>query len=156
MPFTDPECNALVAAITSAAQKLGIFDKVTGHEPKSAPASGLTCSYFMDFFGPVSARSGLDRTCMMLVYQARVLTSMLAEPADEIDPSILKATSGLILAYHGDFDLGIDGLELDLLGAYWQGGLAARAGYVTIGSTQYRGMIISIPIIINDAYLQVR
>lgn len=147
---------AIVAAVISPAQTLGVFDKVNGHEPKSAPASGVVCSYFLDFFGPMPSRSGLDRSSMMLVYQARIQTSMLAEPVDEIDPALLKATSALLLKYHGDFDLGVGDLELDLLGMFWQGGIAARAGYVTQGSTQYRAMIMSIPIIINDAYLQGR
>jgi hypothetical protein len=156
MAFDDAAVAALVAALISPAQRLGIFDRVNGHEPKSAPASGITCSYFLDYFGPMPARSGLDRTSMILVFQARIQTSMLAEPADSIDPNLLKATAGLMLAYHGDFDLGVTDLELDLLGMYWQGGLAARAGYVSQGSTEYRAMIVSIPVITNDAFLQAR
>lgn len=150
------DTDALVAALISPAMTLGVFDKVNGHEPKSAPASGVTCSFFADFFGPMPARSGLDRTSMVLAYQARIQTPMLQEPVDSIDPGLLKATSALLLKYHGDFDLGVADVELDLLGMFWQGGLAARAGYIMQGSTQYRAMIMSIPIIINDAYLQVR
>lgn len=150
------DVDALYAAVISPAQRLGVFDKVNGHEPKSAPASGVVCSYFLDYFGPMQSLSGLNRTTMGMVVQARIQTSMIAEPVDGIDPALLRATSALMLAYHGDFDLGVTDCELDLLGRWWTGGLAARAGYVTIGNTQYRAMILSIPMILNDVYAQVR
>jgi hypothetical protein len=148
---------AIFSAVISPAETLGVFDRVNGYEPKNAGVSGLVCSYFLDYFGPMASQSGLDRTTMGLVFQARIQTSMLAEPAEQIDPAILGATAVLMNAYHGNFDLGFaDGTELDLLGYWWPGGLAARAGYVDAGQTKYRAMILSIPLTVRDAFPQVR
>lgn len=151
------DVRALFTAVISPAQRLGVFDKVNGSEPKNAGSSGVICSYWLDTFAPIAAQSGVDRTTMGLVFQARIQMSALAEPADEIDPLVLDATSKLMDAYHGDFDLGLpDGSELDLLGAWWAGGLAARAGYIDLGQTKYRAMILSVPVTVRDAYIQVR
>lgn len=151
------DINALFAAVITPAMTLGVFDRVNGHEPKSAPPGNtITASYYLDFFGPMQAQSGVDRTTMGLVFQCRVQTGMLADPPDAIDPNLLSAVSELMGAYHGNFDLDVADTELDLLGRWWAGGVAARAGYVTQDGNMYRALILSIPVIVNDVYLQVR
>lgn len=151
---------ALTSAIISPAQRLGVFEKVNGAEPKSAPGKGVVCSYWVEGLYPIPAKSGVDKTTMGLVYQARIQTSMLEEPVDKIDPQLLDASARLMAAYHDDFDLSAgnpaDQLELDLLGEWWAGGLAARAGYITQGTTTYRAMVMSIPVTIYDPFGQVR
>lgn len=156
MAITDDTINTLFAAVISPAETLGVFEKVNGHEPKSAGGPGIVCSFWLDAFAPIPTKSGVDRTTMGLVFQARIQSNAMAEPADGIDPALLQATSALVSAYHGNFDLGVADCELDLLGSWFPGGLAARAGYIDLGQTKYRAMILSIPITIYDAYQQVR
>ena len=148
------DAKAIFAAVTSHAQALGVFDKVNGHEPKSAPASGLICSFWVEVLRPIPPRSGLASTSALLVLSARVQTTMLAEPADDIDPRILSATDALMIAYTGDFDLSGQVAKVDLLGAFWPAGLNARAGYLNQDSKLFRVMVVDIPLVINDAWSQ--
>lgn len=150
------DSRGIFSAVTSHAQALGVFDRVNGHEPKSAPGSGLTCSFWLETLRPLPARSGLASTSALLVLSARVQTTMLAEPADDIDPRILSATDALMIAYSGDFDVYGSVANVDLLGAHWSGGLNARAGYLNHDSKLYRVMVIDLPLVINDAWAQVQ
>lgn len=148
------DSRAIFAAATSHAQALGKFDKVTGHEPKSAPSSGITCSFWVEALRPIPGRSGLASTSALLVLSARVQSSMLSEPADDIDPRIIGGADALMLAYSGDFDLGGAVANVDLLGAFWPNGLWARAGYLNQDGKLFRVMVVEIPLVINDAWAQ--
>jgi hypothetical protein len=151
------DSRAIVDAVASHAAASGHFDSaVNKHEPKSPPGHGLSASVWAQRLRPVPAASGLRSTSALLVLNLRVQAGMLQEPQDDIDPYILDAVDALMIAYSGDFTLGGLVRNVDLLG---QSGvaLAAEAGYLTIGGQQggmYRVMVITIPMIINDAWEQ--
>jgi hypothetical protein len=148
------DLGAIVTACASKAAALGFFDRVNTYEPKSAPGYGLTVAVWSDRLDPVQA-SGLDQTSARVVLNLRVYARMLQEPQDMIDPNMLAATSAVIGAFSGDFDLGVTGVrEVDLLGMYGVP-LSAQAGYINQDGTLYRVMTVTVPVVVNDAWGQV-
>jgi hypothetical protein len=143
----------ILDAACSHAQASGWFDAgVTGHEPKNAPGNGLSAALWVDRVRPVPARSGLASTTAVVELNVRISTTMLHEPADEVDPLIMSAADALMGAYSGDFELG--GLaQIDLLGAYGTP-LAGRAGYLNQDGRLYRIFLITLPLVVNDLWSQ--
>lgn len=145
--------SALIDAITSHASATGLFDSVQGHEPKSAPGNGLTCAVFVANVGPARTGSGLATTTVRVELTARIYKPFISQPEDLIDPGVVDACDEFMTALSGDFSLGGNARNVDLLGA--QGTpLSARAGYQTIDKNTYRVLDITIPIIVNDAFTQ--
>ena len=146
--------QALEDAAVSAALTLGLFDKVQGHEPKNAPGHGLTAAVWAQEIRPIQA-GGLAATSGRVELATRVYTNMLREPQDAIDPAVLKAADALMAAYSGNFDLDIAGVRcVDLLGMYGDP-LSARAGYLNQDGKLYRVMTVTVPVIVNDLWVQV-
>ena len=152
--------QGIVDALVSHAQLTGRFEKVNTSEPKSAPASGMTCSIWAQGLTPHAPSSGLNVTSAYLVMQVRIYDSMLRSVVDEqdrIDPNMLAATDELMASYTGEFTLAGLVMSIDLLGMGGES-LRAEAGYVQIGgpgSGMYRIMTITVPMIIADAWTQV-
>jgi hypothetical protein len=145
--------QALLDTIQSHALTLGLFEQVNTHEPKAAPANGPWCSIWVQSIAPLGGASGLAITSGRVELRARIGTKMLAKPEDAIDPNILSAVSVLIGEYSGAFTLGGTARNIDLLGQYGTP-LSAVAGYVTIDGSMYRVMDVTIPVIINDLWVQ--
>jgi len=143
----------LIDTVTSHAAALGVFDVVNGHEAVSGPGRGVTASYSIVSLGPAAGQSGLSMTSALVVFEAVIYRSLMTHPLDLIDPEIMAAVDALIAAYSGDFTLGGTIRNVDLLG---QTGLTLRAeaGYVPYEGSAYRVMMLTIPLIINDAWLQ--
>lgn len=139
-------------ALQSHALASGWFDKVNGHEPKSAPGKGVTCSFWLDTLGPLK-RSGLAASSALLVYSCRIQMNMLAPDQDAIDPEMLRASSALMSAYSGDFTLGGQIENIDLLGANGPG-LSLRAGYIDQDGKKFRVYVITIPMVVEDLWEQ--
>lgn len=154
-PITDWDAflRRVTGRLASHAGASGKFDRVQKAEPKSAPGTGLTYAIFVSALGPVPRTSGLDATSARLEFTGRIFRPFLAVPDDLIDPNVAGAVGYLIAAYSGDFTLGDEIDQIDLLGAYGAP-LGARAGYITLGNTTFRTMDIVIPLIINDAWDQ--
>lgn len=140
--------------VVSHAQSLGMFESVNSHEAKSAPGNGLHCDVVADRLTPARGGSGQAATTGLLVLLVRVMTSMLAEPQDDIDPGILTACDALLGEYSGDFTLGGTVERVDLLGQFGQP-LELRAGYIDIDNKKFRVMEITLPLVIDDIWSQV-
>ena len=145
--------EGLFNALTSHALTLGRFDRVNGHESKNAPGNGLTCDIWFARLDPVPPASGLASTSTRVVFTARVYSNMLQEPQDGIDPAILSATDALMAAYSGDFELGGQVRDVDLLGETGIA-LSAQAGYLKVDTTTYRTVDITIPLVVSDLWTQ--
>lgn len=145
--------RAIIDAAVSHALELGWFDQVSGHEPKRAPGLGLSAAVYAQRLSFVRERSGLNSTSALVVLNVRCMTSMLAEPQDDIDPNLLNAVDALMRAYSGDFTLGDLVANVDLLGAH-SPGLAADAGYLNQDQQLYRVVVITLPLVINDLFDQ--
>jgi hypothetical protein len=149
------DIDTILDGIISHALASGWFERVnvrTG-EPKNAPGSGLTVAVWAQAIDPIPAASGLTSTTSRVTLQERIYSNMLQEPADMIDPNVIKATDVLCTAYSGDFTLGGSIKQVDLLGAHGVS-MHTQAGYVTINQTMYRCMDITLPLIVNDLWTQ--
>lgn len=153
MAFDQAAVNTLFDRVTSGALALAVFDRVNQHEPKSAPGNGLTAAVWVDAIGPAPRASGLDATSGVVTLNLRIYTSFVAPDPDQIDPNVLTATTALLGAYTGDYDLGGTVRNIDLLGQFGQP-MGARAGYQSIDSKTYRIMTITLPVVINDLWIQ--
>lgn len=138
--------------LTSHAQALGLFGQVLGHEPVSAPGSGLTFAVWLGDIGPTQ-RSGLNSTSARVVFNGRVYLPADTEPMDDVDIVIGEAAASVIGAYSSDFTLGGSVRNVDLLGE-GEEALRARLGYLQLGSTTYRVATLAIPTIVNSVWTQ--
>lgn len=146
--------SSILNQVVSHAYKLGVFERVNQHEPKNAPTGkGLTTAVWIDRIEPLARASGLAATSARLVINVRIFSAMRMEPQDAIDPRIADAVSVLMTAYSGDFDLGGQARNIDLLGQFGPG-LAAQAGYLDQDHVVFRVMTITLPVIVNDAWTQ--
>jgi hypothetical protein len=153
MGFDSTAIITMINNVVSHAERLGIFEYVATHEPKSAFLAGTYLGIWVQTIDPIQA-SGLSATSGRVVLFARIYTSFIQKPEDDIDRDILTACATLLNAYTGDFDFGATLRMVDLLGAYGTS-LNAKAGYVTIDQKIYRIMTISIPLIFNDMFTMV-
>jgi len=155
---TPLETGPINDALVSHAQRLGIFDSVNGHEPRSAPGTGLSWALWIQTVRPFAPRSGLAATSLALIYSSRLQIAIPKDTVslDAMDPHLSDAAIAMLASLSADFEL--DGLldgNIDLMGATGvQFGLGAEAGYIEQDGTLYRVMTLTIPIIVNDVLLQ--
>ncbi len=147
------DLDAILDPVVSHAAASGWFERVNTVEPKSKPGLGLTCAVWVDAVGPAPGASGLAATSALLILNVRLYTSMLGEPQDAIDPNMTGALNALFAAYSADFDLGGQVRNIDLLGEFGPG-LSAKAGYLDISGTLHRVYTITLPMVINDVWVQ--
>jgi hypothetical protein len=145
--------STILSQVTSHARRLGLFNTVTTHEPKSAPRNGITVCFWVSSIAPVSEASGLSTTSGRIELSARIYEPMLGDPQDAIDIRLLEATEKLLDAYSGDFTLGGEVMDVDLLGRYGTA-LSAEAGYLNQDGKLYRVMVITLPLIVSDIWDQ--
>lgn len=153
MSFDSAAVLSLFDQVKSHALRLGVFDRVNTHEPKNAPGNGLSCSIWTDTIDPLPDAGSLIATSGRVAFHVRVYSSMLQEPQDDIDPQILIAVVTLMGEYSGNFTLGGTVRNVDLLGAHGEA-LRAQAGYLDIDKKLHRVMVIVLPVIINDLWVQ--
>ena len=144
----------LIDRLASHAMATGHFDRVNQHEPKSKPGRGLTCAIWIDLIEPASGRSGLTATDARVTFSVRIYTNMLQNPQDSIDPSVMDAADTLFEAYTGDFELGDDSRFIDVLGMTQGHPLQCQSGYINIDNMVYRVLTLTVPVVIQNAWLQ--
>jgi hypothetical protein len=144
--------NGIVAEVANVSRRLGLYTVVTKHEPKNAPPAGVVSAIWVQRIGP--ARSGLSSTSVRLVLMQRVYTSMISDPADAIDPRIIRAVDRTMAALTADLDLGGLVSHIDLLGLEGGVPMSAEAGYLDQDGKLMRIMDITIPLILNDVWTQ--
>lgn len=140
-------------AITSHAKATGRFERVTGHEMKAAPGSGLTCEVWRQRTRATAQSSGLAVTSARVEFTARIRSGMLAEPQDEIDPNQDAAADALLTALVGDFTLGGTVRSIDMLGETGEP-LGLQAGYLEQDHKLYRVIDLTVPVTVNDCWTQ--
>lgn len=153
MTFDQQAVSNLTDYVVSVPKTTGMFRRVNGHEPKSAPGTGLSLAVWADSIQPIAQASGLASTSGVVTYLARAYGNMLQKPEDDIDPRLMAAGSVLIGAYSADFTLGGLVRNIDLLGMYGRK-MGGQAGYVTIGGSMYRIFTVTVPCVVNDLWPQ--
>ncbi|MGI5286640.1 hypothetical protein ACQEVF_25330 [Nonomuraea polychroma] len=147
------DVTGILDAVVSHAQSLGLFETVNRHQPDNAPGNGLTCAVTVAEIGPVPGASGLNSTTARVALNVMVFAPVVQEPADDIEPVVIGAVDALFTEYSGDFTLGDEVRNVDLLGAHGTP-LSAQTGYVTIDAQTYRVAIITLPLVVNDLWSQ--
>jgi len=151
MSFDAAAATALFAALESHAMSLGIFDRVSLHEPANAPGKGLSCSIVMDPAGivPTPAASGLAAVSGTVTFLVRIYSSFLQKPLDSIDPALLGAAATLLGEYAGNFTLAGTVRDIDVLA------MRAAPAYLSQDGHEYRVMQITLPVVVNDMWGEV-
>lgn len=146
--MADFDFQDLIDAITSHAQTLGVFDSINGHQPVSVPNTGMTCAVWSQDIDPDPENSGLAATSAMVEFNVRLYMALNPQAPDSIDPAMMNATSLLLAAYNGDFTLGTLVRNIEVMKARGEAGYAKQSGQIL------RIMTISLPIGINDLWVQ--
>lgn len=146
--------RAIRAELVSHAERLGVFDRVGQHEPANAPGNGLSAWYWLDRVRPDPTVSGLASTSAVVVFNARLATSMTGLDGDEIDPNLVDALDALFASYHLDFSLNSSAMHIDLLGRSKVEILRSEAGYFEQDGQVFRAFMVWIPVVIADAWTQ--
>ena len=144
----------LQGAICAAMQRTGYLKTVGGHEPREAPTKDPHGAVWLS--GPIRpARvSGLASVATCVTWLVRVYLPADSKPYDEIDQELYRITDALMALFFGEFTLGGRVRNVDIFGAH-SPGFSAEPGYQRIGSTTFRVMTITLPLIVNDQFEEV-
>lgn len=153
--FNDEAVMTVFDKIVSYELVSGRFDAVNQHEPKNAPGLGITCSTWINSITPYARGSGINLTTGIINLNSRIYTNFRSQPYDLIDPNITSAVVDIMGALSADFDFGGEAgiRNIDLLGSSGTS-LSAQAGYVEIDRQMFRVMTLTIPVIVNDMFIQ--
>lgn len=148
MSLTVEQAKTLHAAVLDVPKRLGIFDRVNGHQPKNPPGKKLSCHAWIARWRP--ARSGLSSTSITVVYNARCMLPADYQPADDLEPILLSATLQLAAGYAGGLTLGgnLNVRAIDLRGMEGVP-MEEQTGFLTHDQQFYRAAPVVIPIILN-------
>lgn len=139
-------------ALRSHAATLGVFEDVVGHAMTNPPATGIAVAF--EFLRQRRSRSsGLATTSVVRTWTASIYQPLASPNAEDVELAVTNAADLLIAAYHGDFELGGNVRCVDLLGQDSEG-LAADGGYAKAADVPLRAIVVTIPLIVNDAYMQ--
>ena len=141
-------------ALRSICRKSAGFEIVHPHEPRKPPVSGFSVGAWLNAMDPVPRRSGLAATSLRVEFNVRIYLPMSGRP-EAIDTETARRVDLIFRALHDDITITPADHEIDWLGAYGET-VRARSGWLTIENTLVRIMDIFVPIIVNDAYAQVR
>jgi hypothetical protein len=130
----------------------GYFETVNETKIDEPGPSGITAAIWADDIVPLRS-SGLASTSARVTFKVRLYIPTEAAPELWLDRAILAATSALMDAYSGDFELGGEARAIDLLGSAGSS-LQADAHYMNLSGVVYRCMDISIPVLVNDVWAQ--
>jgi hypothetical protein len=153
--FNDAAIQAVIDKLVGFALASGRFDAVNAHEPKNSPGTGITFALWVQRVRPVPRGSGVAATSGILLMMGRIYQNFRSQPYDAIDPKVTAAMTDIMGAISGDFALqGVPQVRnVDLLGQFGVA-LDAQAGYVEIDRNVFRVMTITIPVILNDMFIQ--
>lgn len=158
LAFNQAAVMGFYSAVVDTAKQLqpGVFARVNGHEPRSAPGAQSSCSFWISNIRPFPRRSPLNKVSGLVVVSGRIYrasTGANEQELDAIDPELTTAACTLMAAYSGGFTLGGQVAAVDLLG---QSGTAleAQAAYVPMENKQYRVMELTIPSLIDDMWTE--
>lgn len=145
--FTPAQAKALFTVVQSYFQELGILEGVDLHEPWNAPGNRLYCSINLGAIRPVMS-SGLAAVSLQVTLVIRVWSSALQKPLDGIDPEMLSTVCSLMGALAAGFTLGNTVRDVDLMA------MSAQPAYVDFEGKPFRVSEISVPIVVNDTFLE--
>lgn len=150
------QLTALMAELRSHAERLGVIEKTTGHEPKNAPGRGVRGAFWaVGFKAATGMHSGLASTSVVVIVNCRLSVPMSHQSADDIDPMIMAAADQLCGAYVEDFTLsGLANVRAIDVRAMAGVPLSCDFGYLEIDKIMFRVATIVLPVIYNDVWTE--
>lgn len=148
MTFTKAQAEALFASVQSAAQGLGLLQKVDTHEPENAPGVRLYCSITLGQLKAEAAASGLASVSGSITLNVSIWSWSMQRPLNDVDPEVLATMCALINELAGEFTLGGTVRNIDLFS------LVASPGWIDFEGKQFRVMTLPVPIVINDMFAE--
>lgn len=139
--------------LSSRAQRLGYFDNVQWHEPRSLPRLGsqINLAFWSEQLQAVQS-SGLSSLSVRWEVTARVYVGPDSEPGDDIEPRLVEAGAALYAALSSGFSFGGRVRHVDFLGSDGEPLILTPGWYDYGNDNVVRTMDLSIPLIINDAF----
>lgn len=146
------DIGTILDRLVSHALSLGYFDSVNEFKVDEPTGAGnLTCGIWGDDITPIS--SGQASTSVRILFKVRIFSSTEAAPESYLERAMVDATSALMNAYSGNFELGGNARNIDLLGS--EGApLSANAHYMNLSAVIFRVMDITLPVLLNDVWDQ--
>jgi hypothetical protein len=155
MPGIGFDLQPLLDDFRSQCRRSGGFDGVVTHELRKAPSSRFVLGAWWLETRTVAARSGLAATSILITLQARIYMPLQGDP-DQLDTELWRRVDLIYAAMHAGLTFTADEHEIDVLGAFGDG-LKAQGGHLPMpDNTPVRIADINVPIVVNDAYAQVR
>jgi hypothetical protein len=151
------DLDAIIKALCTHAAASGWFEYVQGNPAPAQHGQGVGFGTYFERLGPAARRGGLASTSLVLVMRVELSTlDKLGEPRDRVDPLLINAVDALYSAYIGDFTLGGLIAEVDVKGAQGYGTLDTRGAWATMAEGgRFRMALITIPMVLNDVYVEV-
>ena len=84
-----------------------------------------------------------------VTFLVRIYSPMTVRPLDGVDPELLGATATLLAEYAGNFSLGGTVRDVDPLA------LRADPAYLDQDGKEFRTMVITLPVVVNDMWREV-
>lgn len=149
------DVGRIMDALASYAGRLGAFERIQLHEPKTAVSSGLSAAVWFQSIDPIQQASSMAKTSLRIEFVFRLYDNMLRPPADTIDPEMTRVVNLLFNALHQGFTLGGLINQVDVIGTYGPP-LRSQAGYIQQDKTLMRAISVYVPCIIFNALNQER
>lgn len=148
------DIGSVLDKLVSHALASGHFESVNEFKVDEPSGSGIVIGIWGDDITPLKS-SGLASTSVRITFKVRLFSSTEAAPESYLERAMVDATSALLTAYSGDFELGGDvgARNIDLLGSEGQP-LSANAHYMNLSGVIFRVMDITLPVLINDVWDQ--
>jgi len=144
----------LKLALKSQASDSGLFRRVLGHEPKSAPGNGVSFALWLGPITPIPTLSGLNATAGKVIWTARIYVPWIQSDEDQTEVQMMHCVLEMLANYSATFTIGGTVMEVDLLGSYGTALEASTVGYTEIDGTHYRAAELTIPVIIDNLWTQ--
>ncbi len=155
MPALGFDLQPLLDDFRSQCRASGGFDGVVTHELRKAPTSQFVLGAWWLRTRTIPQRSGLASTSILVTLQARIYMPLQGDP-DQLDTELWRRTDLIYAAMHSGLTFTDDEHEIDILGAYGDG-VTADAGFLPMpDNTPVRVSDVNVPIVVDDAYAQVR
>jgi hypothetical protein len=146
------DIRTILDKLISHAMASGHFETVNDFKVDEPAGMGITCGIWADDIRPIRS-GGLTSTSVRITFKVRLFSNTEAAPESYLDPAVVDATSALLNAYSGDFELGGNVRAVDLLGMEGVP-LSADAHFMNLSGIIYRVMDIAVPILVNDVWAQ--
>jgi hypothetical protein len=147
--FNADSVNTVYDQLVSHAQSLGVFDAgVNAAESWSTPGDGVWCMFSAPAIVPLPGESGLAAVSGRLDFKALIGCSANIKPLGRADKVILAAACSLLAAYSGAFTLGGNVKDLNPLL------ITAAPHYLTMEGHTFRVYEITLPVVVNDLWVE--